>query len=321
MSKIEIGGRPIERVGHVVNKYSTKAKQMVHTRDMIVDGLPYLEHYIINTSADPEDTVRQIHYNARSNDALFSYGGESTNSVIALSATSGPLIDIAPPLFFLPGGNKNDLSHELHIEDVEKHPIAALFTSVLKEVRPIEFEIQPKRCAPIKRRVAVAYGGVGAGGEVCQALISNRDGSLAKMVGDNQFGRFMLDSMWTLQGLAKSRSFEIIDHNNHDSVTRIAERMYINISRMLGGIVLTSAMVDDLRAVRVEANRRSDYVAKITSLAIGLSEETIVDEINDDFTLKSPAILHIDAEPEQLAAGTRIRTKRSSKPIYVLGKR
>jgi hypothetical protein len=90
---------------------------------------------------------------------------------------------------------------------------------------------------------------------------------------------------------------------------------------MLGGIVLTSVMVDDLRAIRVEANRRSAYIAKVTSLAIGLSEKTVVDEINDDFTLKSPAILHVDAEPEQLDAGTRIRTKRSSKPIYVLGKR
>ena len=56
-------------------------------------------------------------------------------------------------------------------------------------------------------------------------------------------------------------------------------------------------------------------------MAIGLREREVVTEINDYFTLKSPAILHTDGEPESLAAGTRIQIKRSSTPVYVLGKR
>jgi hypothetical protein len=320
MSEIYVADRPIRRINHIINDHATNARQMTRTRSIVTESLPYLEHRYIRTSINPEDTVSEIHDGARPFDLYLGYGGESTNNAMAMAAISGPLAELGSPQFFFPGGNKNDLSHELNAKNVEKHPMEAIYSSILREAFPIEFHIQSQLEGLIKHRLAVAYGSVGVTGEISKALVNKRDLPMSMLIRSNKFTRSILDGIWTLEGLAKSRKFEIIDHNNQDEVIRLAEIGYINISQMAGNLVLTSVLVDDLLAVRIEASRKSALVAELIALAIGMSEKTIVDEINDDFTLKSPATLHVDAEPEQLAAGTRIKTNRSTVPMYVLGK-
>lgn len=273
MSEIYVAGRRIESLDHVVNEHATNAKAMTHTRNMIIEGLPFLQHNTISTSLKPEDTVKEIHYYARSHGAQIGYGGESTNNVMALAATSGPLIDLGSPQFYLPGGNKNDLSHELNIKDVAKHPLSAIYSAVLKEIYPVEVYTHKERCLMTTRRVAMAYTSLGLTAEISKQLLLKRDAPIAKLMRKNKVSRSIVESLWTLEGLAKARSFEIEDHNDHNEVKRLVELGYINISRMAGNIVITSVLADDLLAVRLESSNKAALVAELAAWQLVYARE------------------------------------------------
>jgi hypothetical protein len=321
MSKFEIGGQQVNGIVHLSNEFGTNANKMVYEAERIVSYLSHLEleHKYVKTSEDRNETIGQLQDITEVDDAVIIYGGEGTVNVAAEAYLKNNFLSgIIIPHLIRPGGNKNDLFHSLNKVST-RDSISNLFSMNIRSIYPLEFCIDPKDDKGVINQFAISYGGFGAIANASRLLNERRSSSLYKVLRANKISRFILESECTLEGLTTSKPFSLIDHNNDGREVNLVELSYINGSRMAGGIINTSIEADDNLAVRIEEARMLDLIVELGSQAISPNNITsLVDEINDDFTLVSGTMFHLDAEHRQLHSNTRVRIKRSKKPFYVL---
>lgn len=326
MSKIEVGGQEINGIVHLTNGFSTNAKKMVYEKQEIKDRLPMLEHKYVKTSEDRSETIGELQSVVEPDDMVVIYGGEAAVNVAAEAYIKGMFSEYKIPHLVRPGGNKNDLYHTLYKTE-PRSPLAALTDtkSELIAINPLEFYTQSQfDSSPedlIINEFALSYGGLGAIAEACKLLNQRRQSLVYRGIRKFAPSRFAIESLSTLQGLLTAKQFSLIDHKQDDMEFSLVERSYINGGRLAGGLIHTLIEADDNWAVRIEERNRLDLMMELGGQAISSSGATYVEKIDEDFTLTSPAMLHLDAEHRRLRKNTRVQIKRSSKPFYVLSNR
>jgi len=317
MQKLEIDGHPYHGIVHLYNSHATSAEQMNVARQKIVDYFPKLEHVFIETLTDSDQTIKDLDTATEPDYIVCVQGGEATVNLAAKARSNSFFSEFIIPHFILPGGNKNDLANSLYAEDVLDNPNKTMRSAYLEAIYPIEFFTQSSSEESVRRDLAISYGGVGSIAEVCRLLNDRRKGLLINLIRAHKSSKFILELYNTINGLTVARPFSTIDHKNGDKPAKLVELSYINGNRMAGGVIVTPVEAFDMQAVRVKHKYKAGLMMELTELALSASVG-VVDEIDDDFTVTSPVMLHVDAEHRQLTPGTRVQVRRSAQPFHVL---
>ena len=309
----------VDRMVHLSNPHATNYSEIEKATTKLVKHYHRYQHEFITTSSDSDETVRELQTTATEGDLVIVGGGEATVNIAAKAATTGLRGEIIPHLI-LPGGNKNDLANSLHV-NVLKNLIGTIDSARdLATIYPLETHIDFVDAKEPRDEVAVSYLDIGALSEIASLENELRTGKIAKIARSYEFTRWIHDAVIAIQGLAIASTFKLQDNKLKDSKPfQLIDYGYINGSR-LAGFIETRVTSSELKSVRVEQPRMLDLIVEGLELAISSSGGQIVENIDDDFTLKSHTHtkMHYDGEVIALTPGDRIKIKRSSRPFYVL---